>query len=164
MERSLRIIPKVTNYVDYNVDVMFKISQKLERLNRLVSVVRNAFTKAREGDVNTMSFALISNELRSINKVVTPVYEYMAYFLNLKLQDSANECHYRVAYDPTDYLDDKLLSILYTIVGDRPSDDKTIVVATNTDQAKYREPSGKTFTNKPSKEEKPGEASTKDKA
>lgn len=164
MERSLRIVPKVTDYVDYNVDMMFKISQKLERLQRIVSVVRNAFTKAREGDVSTMSFALISNELRSINKVVTPVYEYMAYFLNLQLNDARNECHYRVAYDPIDYIDDRLLSILYTIVGDRPSDDKTIVVATNNDQAKYKEPSGKTFTNEQSKEEKPREASTADKA
>lgn len=109
-DRGLKIIPTCDE--KYDIKEMQSISDKLRTFKSDgITLLQDAFPRTREGDVDTMSMAIIDNYVRAMSKDAHPIASYVAAFVGLKLKEQqAFEMLYRVRYDDVDYIKHMLLS------------------------------------------------------
>lgn len=78
-----------------------------------VVLLYDAFPRTKDGDQETMSYAIIDGYIKSIDRNSNPAKSYVAAFLGMKLrQESELKCLYSVRYDNVEYVRDRLIAEL----------------------------------------------------
>lgn len=109
-DRGLDIIPECEG--EYDFAKMLEISSKLRSFQSDgVQLHRDAFPRTKDGDVDTMSMAIIGDYVYSQSKDATPIFSYVAAYLGFKLKEEQSfKMLYRVRYDDVGYIRSMLLS------------------------------------------------------
>lgn len=107
-KRGLQFVP-VFNY-SYDLDWMLAFSDSLAAYaDDGVALFQDAFPRDREGNLDTMSLAVINDYVKGQSQV-QPVNSYIAAFLGFTLaKDTAFDVLYRVRYDDIDFIHDQLI-------------------------------------------------------
>jgi hypothetical protein len=78
-----------------------------------ITLLYDAFPRDKEGDPETMTYAIIDGFIKGQHKASNPAKSYIAAFLGMKVrQESELRCLYSVQYDNVDYVKDRLLEEL----------------------------------------------------
>lgn len=108
-DRGLCFVPTIEGIVD--ISKLLAVSDKLRSfLPDGISLHKDAFPRSTEGDVETMSMAVIGQYVYSQSKDAHPISSYVASFLGFKLQEeAAYKMLYRVRYDDIEFIRAMLL-------------------------------------------------------
>lgn len=108
-DRGLHI--KVTCDQTYDFAKALDVSEKLRAFKADgVVLLKDVFPRTAEGDVETMTMAIIDNYVCSQTKEAHPIASYVAAYLGFKLQEEVSfKMLYRVRYDDVDYIRTQLL-------------------------------------------------------
>lgn len=116
IDRGLKITPIMTD-ADVKdekawMEQMLAVSSKLQAfLSDGVVMHKDALPRGTEGDVDTMSMAVINDYIMSMSKQAHPISSYAAAFLGLKIQEESSfKMLYRVRYDDVEYIRTMLLN------------------------------------------------------
>lgn len=106
-DQGLRLIPEFTMPEGKEID--FKEASRISGLIRMfegkLQMVLDGMPRTRLGDVDTMSCALIADELRAHHKVEHVANAYAAAFMGFKLkEEQAMQILYRIQYDDLEYI------------------------------------------------------------
>lgn len=111
-ERGLKLDPKF----EFTLD-MEKMKETSERLSSFMTgegavvLVKDAFPRKEEGDMETMSMAIIGDYVCSMAKTSHPIASYVAGFLGFTLEkETAFKMLYRVRYDDIEMLRELLIA------------------------------------------------------
>lgn len=108
-ESGIRLIPQMDGEVD--IDEMIAISNKLEAYSDYIHMQKDAFPRAKEGNIDVMSTALINDYVRSLRTATHPADTYVAAFLGFKLQEETTfQILYRINYDDIEYVSSSINS------------------------------------------------------
>lgn len=108
-DRGLCFVPTIDGEVD--ISSMLTVSDKMRSfLPDGISLHKDAFPRSTEGDLETMSMAILGEYVYSQNKDAHPISSYVASFLGFKLQEeAAYKMLYRVRYDDVQFIKNVLL-------------------------------------------------------
>lgn len=110
-DRGLKFRP-VMDDLEYDMPKMLEISDKLQSfISDGVVLVKDAMPRGDEGDIETMSIALIEGYVMSQTKYSHPISSYVAAFLGFTLKREIDfKMLYRIRYDDVDFVRDMLLA------------------------------------------------------
>ena len=109
-DRGLDIIPVCSEQYDMTKALETSAKLRVFKADGLV-LLQDAFPRTKEGDVDTMSMAVIGDYVYSQNKEAHPIASYVAAYLGFKLkEEAAFKMLYRVRYDDIDYIHTMLLN------------------------------------------------------
>lgn len=105
------IVPELSGDVD--IDKMLGTSKLLECFTADgVVLLFDAFPRTKEGDLETMTFALIDNYVKGIDRT-HPAKSYISVFLGMKLKEETTwKALYSVRYDNKDFVKSMLMDEL----------------------------------------------------
>lgn len=102
---GLRLEPVTDGSKTISYDEALAISEKIAAFEPYLQVVRDAMPRAIDGDIDTMSKAIIGGYVRSFTRTKTAVSTYVSAFWNAHLQEeNIFKMLYRVQYDDVGYI------------------------------------------------------------
>lgn len=115
-EKGIELVP-TCEMSDLKAEDFMETSGKVEAFVNDLAVVCGAMPADLEGDVDLMSMAVIDGYVRGMEKVDSPVAEYVAWFLQLTLEEKLFTNLYRVQYDDVRTIESMIASLGKVIVG-----------------------------------------------
>lgn len=108
--KGLEFIPKFE--YDFDINALLKTSQKLEAfVVDGLHVHKDAMPRSIEGDIDTMTMAVINNYVKSMSDNTHPVFSYVAAFLGMTLEkEQAFKMMYRTRYDDVEFIRSMIMS------------------------------------------------------
>lgn len=109
--RGLKFIP-VMDDTTYDLKEMLETSSKLQTFTvDGVVLHKDALPRSNEGDIETMSMAIVDGYVKGQDKYSHPVSSYVAAFLGFTLKKELDfKMLYRVTYDDVDFIREMLVA------------------------------------------------------
>lgn len=108
-DRGLTLVPQMEKPA-FSFEQALDVSEKLSYHSDVLAMVKDAMPRSEEGDIDTMSSALIAGYIVSLSPVEHPIATYCAAFLGFKIkEEQAMSVLYRVSYDDVEYIRQALL-------------------------------------------------------
>lgn len=108
-----KFVPVFNKVIDEsNFNVLLVTSNKLRQfIPDGISMHKDAFPRDTEGDLDFMSYAIIDDYVKSIDKDAHPIASYVAAFVGMKLQEEAAfKILYAVRYDDVSFIRSQLFA------------------------------------------------------
>jgi hypothetical protein len=95
-----------------DMDALIQTSNKIRQfMDDGLTMHKDAFPRDTEGDLDFMSYAIIDNYVKSVDKDAHPIASYVAAFVGMKLQEEAAfKILYSVRYDDVDFIKSQLFA------------------------------------------------------
>lgn len=107
---GFRIIPKMKKPESYDIKELLYFSDFLDGFqDEGLKTFSDAMPRSEEGDVDTMSCVIVSEEIKSFKVDAHPTFSYIAAFLGLEPDSSKAALRYDVRYDNIHYIKFELL-------------------------------------------------------
>lgn len=104
-DKGLRLVPVMEEDESMTLEEALDLSDRIGLFEHDVQVRKDAMPRSKDGDLDTMSCALIAGYIRSISAVDHPVATYVAAFMGFELQkEQAFQVLYRVQYDDLEFI------------------------------------------------------------
>lgn len=104
-DRGLELFPVIDEEVTMSISDALELSSRIGLFESSVQIRLDAMPRSKEGDLDTMSCALIAGYVRSMREIAHPVSSYIAAFLGFTIRkEQAFSVLYRVQYDDLEFI------------------------------------------------------------